>query len=276
MSKNERMTLKQANEIFMCISPSLSKAGVQIVAAGSFRRRAATVGDLDFVAVVDGAYHIQMIMDEMAILGYEADYKRPSCKGFLLKQQIFAFMSGGFCKNSHPQPKHMVEFHYCDEDSLGAHLIMWTGNVEFNKLCLRRASELGMRLTEDGLFGQNSQTRIAIDEDHILERLNLSEYRDPMKRSISMPTWVPVSDGRYGEQHCYVGLVDAGRVWLSSQGGWNSYSAFYGNLTADDSNTDPPFATVEKAQDAVERHARYLYDQLGKVYAKGGMYEQQR
>jgi len=178
MSKDAaRMMFEQAKEIFYCIAPFFSQSGVRVMTVGSFRRHAETVGDLDFVALAWNEEQIQKIQNIMAVLDYETNFKGPRHNKKLLKQQAF---TGG----KRFTTPHTVEFHYCGEESLGANMIMWTGNTEFHIMCRNRATELGMVFKEHGLFGRHGETRIAVDEDHILELLGLSEYKDPTKRSI--------------------------------------------------------------------------------------------
>lgn len=179
------MPLEEANHLWMCLAPCFAKIGAMVHPVGSLRRRRLTVGDLDLVVVAWSEVQVQAVIDALLRHGYETNYLKACRRGRLLKQQTFVWPDGRqHGKNYDPWPPHVLDVHYCDEASLGAQLIQWTGSMVFYDLCRARARELGMRLRENGLFGHYGQTLIARDEAHILERLDLSEHLDPTRREM--------------------------------------------------------------------------------------------
>ncbi|MFW5688606.1 MAG: DNA polymerase/3'-5' exonuclease PolX [Spirochaetota bacterium] len=136
----ERLPLGDADEVVVPLldylndQPSISRA----VAAGSYRRRKETIGDLDIVAVCSDA---EAAMD--ALTGYE---------------RVAEIVSRGSTRSTVALSSGLhVDLRAVGEESFGAALHYFTGSKEHNIATRTIAQERGLKINEYGVFDGDDQ-----------------------------------------------------------------------------------------------------------------------
>lgn len=130
--------------------------------AGSFRRRAATVRDLDLVVVLPHGFYLQ---PRHASHGME-------------------FVDGGRSKQewAHTRSGVPVELYFASIHEYGACLLYATGSAGFNKMVRAKAKRRGMKLNRSGLWMTDGTLVAAHSERAIFEALDM-DYIHPKDRS---------------------------------------------------------------------------------------------
>jgi DNA polymerase (family 10) len=155
--RGTRMLIHDADQVVADLISQLNEVrGVRrIAAAGSLRRRRATIGDLDLLAAVDDPGAL------VAALGGLAAVDR--------------VLSAGTDKSSillrdGPQVDLMV----CAPAAWGTHLVHFTGSAEHNVALRGRALDRGLSLSEKGFrVLETGELQLAADEEAVYARLDL-------------------------------------------------------------------------------------------------------
>lgn len=151
-----RIKLREAQEL---IDPLLDHLGAvsgvsRVAAAGSYRRKKETCGDLDLIA---SCSEPRPVMD--AFVGFE-DVEEVVSRG---DTRSTVRLRGGV----------QVDLRVVGEESFGAALYYFTGSKEHNLAVRRRAVARGWKLNEYGLF--DGERRIGgTSEEDIFEKLDLA------------------------------------------------------------------------------------------------------
>ena len=131
--------------------------------AGSFRRKAPSVGDLDILVTGD----LENTETEKAIRKVYPD---------------ITILGSGETKISFiifPQNL-QIDIRYLPKESYGAALLYFTGSKDFNVKMRRKAIEMGYLLNEYGLF-KNGEYYKGVSEKEIFKALKM-KYLEPEKR----------------------------------------------------------------------------------------------
>ncbi|MGE0494949.1 MAG: DNA polymerase/3'-5' exonuclease PolX [Vulcanimicrobiota bacterium] len=151
-----RLPLGQAVRVAREFVAELSKlAGVEtVVPAGSLRRGAETVGDLDLVCVASNSAEV------MAAFCSAVDSQDVLMKG---ETRSSIRLSNGF----------QVDLRVVPADSLGAAMQYFTGSKDHNVALRARAEQRGLKLNEYGLYDQDGQVVAGRSEESIYAYLGL-------------------------------------------------------------------------------------------------------
>ena len=136
---------------------------VRISVAGSLRRRAATIGDLDLLAATTDAAALVTALDGLP--------------------EVERVLSAGTDKTSivlaeGPQ----VDLMLCPPDAWGSHLVHFTGSRDHNVALRGRALDRGLSLSEKGFkVVETGALLLAASEEEVYERLGLDPIPPEMR-----------------------------------------------------------------------------------------------
>ncbi|PGH02546.1 DNA polymerase IV [Blastomyces parvus] len=146
---------------------------VQVIIGGSYRRGAASSGDIDLIITKDGASQAEIcaLMTNIVI---------PALFQQKFLQASLAVGKGGESSKWHgacalPGSENPVwrriDFLYVPGDEIGAALIYFTGNDVFNRSLRLLASKKGMCLNQRGLFAGvvRRENRVKLNRGHLVE-----------------------------------------------------------------------------------------------------------
>jgi DNA polymerase/3'-5' exonuclease PolX len=171
---------------------------VQATIGGSYRRGASSCGDIDFILTKPGANieELQDILERLVEKIREVGYYKCALQGKVSNKWL-----GGCALPPEWNKKatdeevvgkcRRVDFLLVPWKEIGAAMIYFTGNDEFNKKLRYRAQKRGMVLNGTGLFkiikdgkSRGHQELVeSSDEKRILELLDV-EWHDPVQRDI--------------------------------------------------------------------------------------------
>lgn len=219
-NKDTRSHLGQAAEIVAFFREKLAGLpGVEhFVAAGSFRRRRETVGDIDLICACSESRHI---MDEF-------------CNS-VAPDEIIA---RGETKSSlRWQDRIQVDLRVVPRASLGAALQYFTGSKDHNVVLRGRAERMGYKLNEYGLFhNESGESHAGVEEAEIYEKLGLP--------------WIPPELRESGQE---IEWADAGQLPVLVE-----ESQILGNLHTHSNWSDGQETLEQLAERARARGYRYL------------------
>jgi DNA polymerase (family 10) len=155
------LTLDEAQMAVEEIRHRFATYSVNLIACGSYRREERIVHDLDFVV-------IPKILDV-----------------FLHNLRAFAdqIISAGDKKVSLIHNHVQFDFLITNKFSIGASILHFTGDKEFNIYCRRVAKSRNWKLNEWGLW-QGEKSIGGASELGILETLRLTAFKDPKSRCL--------------------------------------------------------------------------------------------
>lgn len=194
----ERMLWAAAEPVVRSLTAALArvKGADRVVAAGSFRRRRETVGDLDVLAAGEGGQGVMR-----AFLAYE-DVAKVVSQGPTRSTAVFR---NGL----------QVDLRVVPSESYGAALNYFTGSKAHNVALRQLAQKKGLKLNEYGLF-RGSKRVAGRTEAEIYERLGLP-YLEPELREMrgeldaaregTLPKLVTAADLR-GDLHAHTNESD--------------------------------------------------------------------
>lgn len=134
----------------------------RVEAAGSFRRRRETVGDLDLLAVADDPAASQAVMERfVSYPGVEQIVGRGETKSSV---RLAASSGPGF----------QVDLRVVPAASFGAAWIYFTGSKDHNIKLRQRAVERGLKLSEYGLFRGDDESVASRDEAEVYSALGMA------------------------------------------------------------------------------------------------------
>jgi DNA polymerase (family 10) len=157
----QRLLLHEADRIAAELIEGLrAVAGIQrIEAAGSLRRRRATIGDLDLLAATDDPAAL------IAAFGRLTAVDRVIASG-TDKSSIGLHVDGR---------ERRVDLMVCGPDAWGTHLVHFTGSKEHNVGLRERALDRGLSLSEKGFKDvESGELHPAATEEEVYERLDLA------------------------------------------------------------------------------------------------------
>ncbi|CAB3669747.1 DNA polymerase/3'-5' exonuclease PolX [Trinickia soli] len=168
----------------------------EVVAAGSFRRRAATVGDLDILVTAHDA--------------------APVMQRFVRYEEVAEVLSRGATRASITLRNRMqVDLRVVAPASFGAALVYFTGSKAHNIAMRRIAQEHGLKINEYGVFRKDKRIAGATEES-VYEAIGLpwipAELREnrgelQAARAHRLPTLIERSDLR-GDLHAHTSASD--------------------------------------------------------------------
>ncbi|EER42900.1 polymerase [Histoplasma capsulatum var. duboisii H88] len=146
---------------------------VKVIIGGSYRRGAASSGDIDLIITKDGA-------SQSDICALMTDVVIPALFQQNYLQASLAVGNRGESSKWHgtcalPRSKspvwRRIDFLYVPGDEIGAALIYFTGNDVFNRSLRLLASKKGMCLNQRGLFAGilRRENRVKLNRGHLLE-----------------------------------------------------------------------------------------------------------
>ena len=142
-------------------------AGIKAVrrweAAGSFRRRRETIGDLDVLVLAD-----DRAAATAAILKYEP-IRDVLSQG---EEKASVALAGGL----------QVDFRFVDEEAFGAAMMYFTGSKAHNIVLRKLAQKEGCKLNEYGLFKGEDRRIAGRTEEEVYEKLGLKQGIPPELR----------------------------------------------------------------------------------------------
>jgi DNA polymerase (family X) len=168
-----RMRTDKAEPIAEEIITFIQKLGngiASITSAGSLRRRKETIGDLDFLLILEGGHTAQDKVDVIS----EHILKYPRIDQVLAKggNKVSFTLDSGL----------QVDVRLIEKDSYGAALIYFTGSKEHNVNLRGRALDMGYTLNEYAMTTLKTGKRVAgRTEEEIYTKLNL-EFIPPELR----------------------------------------------------------------------------------------------
>jgi len=147
--------------------PTVERAEV----AGSYRRKKATVGDIDIIVVTKDP---EQVADAIA--------KLPSVKGVVAKgeKKVSFDLQSGL----------RVDARLVDLSQWGSALLYFTGDKEHNISLRKIAMSRGWKLNEYGLF-EGNDILVSKEEKDVYEKLGL-QWIEPEKRSGVLPSQIAV------------------------------------------------------------------------------------
>lgn len=152
MADKGRWTRNQGQQAQIKVMKALESYKL-VELCGSFRRKCATVGDLDFVVVPENI----------------ADLKRS------LEPVIHKILANGNRKMRFLMKNGMqVDFLFVEPKHFGSAVLHSTGSKNFNITCRARAKNKGWKLNEYGLAEMDTGIVLSTDEKDILTALGLS------------------------------------------------------------------------------------------------------
>lgn len=165
--------------------------------AGSLRRRKETIGDVDILAVAKASA-------SKAAIGGVMDY-------FTSMPEVEKIWGKGQTKSSvRMRDGFNMDLRILDPGSYGAALQYFTGSKDHNIALRRRAQELGLKLSEYGLF-RGSKAIAGRNEKEVYEKLGLRWIEPELRentgeieaaRSGKLPAIIGYGDLR-GDLHCH-------------------------------------------------------------------------
>lgn len=168
-SRGERKSYAEAKEIADNLIAKLraTKLANKLVAAGSLRRKKATIGDIDILAT---STKPKKLIEEFTKLN---DVKKVLAKG---PTKAMVILKNGF----------QADIRVVDEDIYGAALLYFTGDKQFNIELRKHAIRLGYKLSEYGLFDRVTNKKLAgKTELEIFKKLGYAEVIPPTARARS-------------------------------------------------------------------------------------------
>ncbi|MDD5026717.1 MAG: hypothetical protein PHH13_05095, partial [Candidatus Peribacteraceae bacterium] len=162
--RTRRFTLAEVeDDVAALLKKIRSVAGVErCEAAGSFRRRKETVGDIDVLVVTKSAGKVGDVIAELPIVRDVVAHGE-SKLSFDLKSGI------------------RVDIRFVKRDQWGAALLYFTGSKEHNIALRKLAIQRGWKLNEYGLF-EGEKVVASREEQDIYKALGLS-FVEPQKRT---------------------------------------------------------------------------------------------
>jgi DNA polymerase (family 10) len=158
---DQRLLLHEADRLAGELIEGLrAVAGIrQIEAAGSLRRRRATIGDLDILAATDDPAAL------IAAFGRLTAVDRVIASG-TDKASVALFVDGR---------ERRVDLMVCGPEAWGTHLVHFTGSKEHNVALRERALDRGLSLSEKGFKDvETGELLLAADEEAVYARLDLA------------------------------------------------------------------------------------------------------
>ena len=150
---DQRMLWVTADDIVASLTDHLSQcpAVERLEAAGSYRRRCETVGDIDLLAIAsgEGAGDVDAVMD---CLGAYPDVAETLLRG---ETKMSVRLRDGI----------QVDLRVLAEESFGAALVYFTGSKEHNVVLRGRAKKQGLKVSEYGVFRDQEQIAGRAEED---------------------------------------------------------------------------------------------------------------
>ncbi|ODQ83101.1 hypothetical protein BABINDRAFT_159558 [Babjeviella inositovora NRRL Y-12698] len=159
---------------------------------GSYRRGAATMGDIDFIItkketkILELKGILRRLVADLEKSGYIKCQLRGVEKRGEIKSKLFCgaqLANYPFCRR--------VDFLVVPSDEIGAAFLYFTGNTTFNRHMRQRAIDMGLKLSNSGLYrvedsgDPNTPREVLLeskDERTIFKLLNM-EWRDPVERN---------------------------------------------------------------------------------------------
>lgn len=136
----------------------------EIAFCGSYRRGLKTLGDLDVVVV-------------------PVDYEKFHTVALSLANEVLA--DGPATTRILTGEKNIqVDFMISSEESFQAACLHMTGSQWFNIKCRQIAKNMGLRLSQYGLFSVETGERVSEKELDILTLLGMKQFTDPVTRSL--------------------------------------------------------------------------------------------
>lgn len=164
MARKGKFSLLEAEKV--ALRTSLALEGFEkIKVCGSLRRKCETVGDLDYVIVPkDSDEDLDQSILRMAdeILTHGTHSMRIILKGKWPMQ---------------------VDFMFVEMEHYESAILHSTGSKLFNIKCRQSAQKLGLRLSQYGLLDSEGR-KVADREEEILEVIGMSDFLDPVTRSL--------------------------------------------------------------------------------------------
>lgn len=154
-----RMLIPEAEALADILKDYFKSEGVDILVAGSFRRRKETIGDLDLISTSGNASQLLMAFKETAEV-IESGEKRTSVR---LKSGV------------------QVDLRVFDSDQIGSALLYFTGSKEHNIELRKIAIDKGWKLNEYGLFDKLGNRIAGRTEEEVYKQLGL-RYIEPELR----------------------------------------------------------------------------------------------
>jgi DNA polymerase (family 10) len=158
-SAEKRMLIPEAEALVEEISRDFKAAGIDIIIAGSLRRRRSTVGDIDLISVSESSGDVLAGMSSVRTL-IEKGPKSVSVR----------LQSGA-----------QVDLRVFRQEELGAALMYFTGSKEHNIALRNLAISKGLKLNEYGLFDSKQRRLAAKTEAEVFAALGL-EFIPPELR----------------------------------------------------------------------------------------------
>jgi DNA polymerase (family 10) len=156
---DQRLLLHEADRLATELTEGLREvAGVRhMQAAGSLRRRRATIGDLDLLAATD---------DPAALIG--------AFKGLVAVERVIASGTDKASIVLAADGKRQVDLMVCRPEAWGTHLVHFTGSKEHNVALRERALDRGLSLSEKGFrVVETGELLLDADEEAVYARLDL-------------------------------------------------------------------------------------------------------
>ncbi len=141
-----------------------SKYAIEVVPAGSYRRKKETVGDIDILATSKDPEKIM----EHFVKFPEVDY---------------VYAQGPTKTNVRLKIGLDVDLRVVDEASFGAALMYFTGSKDFNIEVRELAIKKGWKLNEYGLFDKNNKLIAGKNEEEIFEKLEMQFIPPEMREN---------------------------------------------------------------------------------------------
>ncbi|MFW6290875.1 MAG: DNA polymerase/3'-5' exonuclease PolX [Spirochaetota bacterium] len=194
----ERLPLGEADDVVTPLLDYLNESASvkRAVAAGSYRRRKETIGDLDIVAVCD---------DRSAAMDAFVDYER-----------VESVVSHGSTRSTVVLTSGLhVDLRAVGEESYGAALYYFTGSKQHNIATRRIAQDRGLKINEYGVFdgddhvagGTEESVFDAIDLPYIVPELREDRGEVEAAREDGLPDLIRLGDIR-GDLHMHSTATD--------------------------------------------------------------------
>jgi DNA polymerase (family 10) len=199
---DQRQLLHEADRLANELIDALREvAGVRhIQAAGSLRRRRATIGDLDLLAATDDPAALISTFEQLVAV------ERVIASGTDKASVVLA-----------ADGKRQVDLMVCRPEAWGSHLVHFTGSKEHNVALRERALDRGLSLSEKGFrVVETGELLLDPDEEAVYARLDLPwiapelrEGEGEMAAAIAgrLPTLVERDDVR-GDTHTHSDWTD--------------------------------------------------------------------
>ena len=162
MANKGKFSREQAEKDLFFVTSNL-EGYEELKVCGSYRRNLSQVGDLDIVLTKTGDG--ELLQSSISHLAEEILAKGEKLVRILLPSKM------------------QIDFYIASQRLLEAHMLFLTGSKWFNIKTRNVAKSLGFRLSQYGLLDQEGE-EIALTEEGILEKLGMSQYSDPVTRSL--------------------------------------------------------------------------------------------